>query len=44
MFFDLNIKGNSFENNLKVAEQASKYGRDHINFSYNQLIYLRKLH
>ena len=36
MFFDLNIKGNSFENNLKVAEQASKYGWDHINFSYNQ--------
>ena len=36
MFFDLNIKGNSFENNLKLAVEASKYGWDHINFSYNQ--------
>lgn len=35
MFFDLNIKGNSFENNLKLAGEASKYGWDHINFSYN---------
>ena len=36
MFFDLNIKGNSYENNLKLAIEASKYGWDHINFSYNQ--------
>ena len=43
MFFDLNIKGNSFENNLKVAEQASKYGWDHINFSYNQNEYSNAL-
>ena len=36
MFSDLNIKGGSFENNLKLAKQASKYGWNHINFSYNQ--------
>lgn len=36
MFFDLNVKGSSFENNLKLAGEASKYGWDHINFSYNQ--------
>lgn len=36
MFFDLNVKGNSYDNNLKLAEEASKYGWDHINFSYNQ--------
>ncbi|WP_407422495.1 ribonuclease P protein component 3 [Methanobrevibacter sp.] len=36
MFFDLNIKGNSYENNLKLASEASKYGWNHINFSYNQ--------
>ena len=36
MFFDLNIKGNGFENNLKLAIEASKYGWNHINFSYNQ--------
>ena len=36
MFFDLNIKGNSLENNLKLAKQASEYGWKHINFSYNQ--------
>ena len=36
MFFDLNIKGKSYENNLKLATEASKYGWDHINFSYNQ--------
>ncbi|MER2013698.1 MAG: RNase P subunit p30 family protein [Methanobrevibacter sp.] len=39
MFFDLNIKGNSFENNLKLAIEASKYGWNHINFSYNQYDY-----
>ena len=36
MFFDLNIKGNSLENNIKLAIQASEYGWEHINFSYNQ--------
>ena len=33
MFFDLNVKGNSYDNNLKLAGEASKYGWDHINFS-----------
>jgi ribonuclease P/MRP protein subunit RPP1 len=36
MFFDLNIRGSSLENNLKLAGQASEYGWNHINFSYNQ--------
>jgi len=36
MFFDLNIKGASLENNIKLAVQASEYGWEHINFSYNQ--------
>jgi ribonuclease P/MRP protein subunit RPP1 len=36
MFFDLNIKGSGLENNIKLAKEASKYGWDHINFSYNQ--------
>lgn len=36
MFFDLNIVGNSFENNIILAKEASKYGWDHINFSYSQ--------
>ena len=36
MFFDLNIKGSSLENNLSLAIEASKYGWNHINFSYNQ--------
>ena len=36
MFFDLNIKGSSLENNIKLAIQASDYGWEHINFSYNQ--------
>ena len=36
MFFDLNIMGSSFEDNLKLAIEASKYGWKHINFSYNQ--------
>ena len=35
MFFDLNIKGSSLENNIKLANEASFYGWDHINFSYN---------
>lgn len=36
MFFDLNIRGGSLENNVKLALQASSYGWDHINFSYGQ--------
>ena len=36
MFFDLNVKGSSLENNVKLAGQASGYGWEHINFSYNQ--------
>ncbi len=36
MFFDLNIKGSSLDDNLKLAMEASKYGWEHINFSYNQ--------
>lgn len=36
MFFDLNVVGSSLENNLKLASEASKYGWDHINFSYSQ--------
>lgn len=36
MFFDLNIKGSDLENNLIMAREASKYGWNHINFSYNQ--------
>lgn len=35
MFFDLNIKGSSLENNIKLANEASFYGWNHINFSYN---------
>ena len=35
MFFDLNIKGSNLENNLIMAREASKYGWQHINFSYN---------
>lgn len=35
MFFDLNIKGSSLENNIKLANEASRYGWNHINFSYN---------
>ncbi len=36
MFFDLNIKGSSLDDNLKLAIEASKYGWKHINFSYDQ--------
>jgi ribonuclease P/MRP protein subunit RPP1 len=36
MFFDLNIKGSGLENNVILAREASKYGWNHINFSYNQ--------
>ncbi|MGN0177696.1 MAG: ribonuclease P protein component 3 [Methanobrevibacter sp.] len=35
MFFDLNIKGSNLENNIKLAKEASFYGWNHINFSYN---------
>ncbi|MBE6500588.1 MAG: ribonuclease P [Methanobrevibacter thaueri] len=36
MFVDLNIQGSNLENNIKLAHEASKYGWNHINFSYNQ--------
>ena len=36
MFFDLNIKGSGLENNMELAIQASSYGCEHINLSYNQ--------
>ena len=36
MFFDLNIKGSGLENNIELANEASRYGWNHINFSYNQ--------
>lgn len=36
MFFDLNIRGSSLDDNLNLAIEASKYGWEHINFSYNQ--------
>ena len=36
MFFDLNIKGSSLENNIRLANEASEYGWSHVNFSYNQ--------
>ncbi len=36
MFFDLNISGGSLEDNLTLALEASRYGWNHINFSYNQ--------
>lgn len=34
--FDLNVKGSSYENNIKLAMEALKYGWNYINFSYNQ--------
>ncbi|MDO5860771.1 MAG: RNase P subunit p30 family protein [Methanobrevibacter sp.] len=43
MFFDLNVKGSSFEDNLILAKQASRYGWEHINFSYNQKDFLNAL-
>ena len=43
MFFDLNIKGDSFENNAILARQASEYGWSHVNFSYNQNDYSNAL-
>lgn len=36
MFFDLNIEGGSLEDNVALACEASKFGWNHINFSYNQ--------
>lgn len=36
MFFDLNITGSSFDKNIDLAAEASKYGWNHINFSFNQ--------
>ena len=32
----MNIKGDSLENNIDLAIEASRYGWEHINFSYNQ--------
>ena len=32
---DLNIRGSSYDNNLILAMQASSYGWNHINFSYD---------
>ncbi len=43
MFFDLNIKGSSLENNIKLAKEASFYGWNHINFSYNTNDFLNAL-
>lgn len=36
MFFDLNIVGKDFDENIKLANYAKKYGWNHINFSYSQ--------
>ena len=35
MFFDLNIRGSGLEDNIKLANEASRYGWNHINFSYS---------
>lgn len=43
MFFDLNIKGSTLENNIKLAKEASFYGWNHINFSYNANNFLNAL-
>lgn len=43
MYFDLNIKGAGYENNIKLASEALKYGWNHINFSYNQNDFLNAL-
>lgn len=44
MFFDLNIKGSSYEDNLELANEAFKYGWEHVNFSYNQNNFSDALH
>jgi ribonuclease P/MRP protein subunit RPP1 len=36
MFFDLNIRGSGLDDNLILAIEASRYGWNHINFSYSQ--------
>ena len=36
IMFDLNVKGSSCDENLKLAVQAHNYGWSHINFSYDQ--------
>lgn len=36
MFSDLNICGKNLKDNIDLASEASKYGWNHINFSYNQ--------
>ena len=43
MFFDLNIKGSSLKDNIRIANEASRYGWNHINFSYNQNEFLQAL-
>ncbi|MBR2858027.1 ribonuclease P [bacterium] len=43
MYFDLNIKGAGYENNIELASEALKYGWNHINFSYNQNDFLNAL-
>lgn len=43
MFFDLNIKGSILESNIKLAKEASFYGWNHINFSYNANNFLNAL-
>ena len=44
MFFDLNIKRSSYEDNLELANEAFKYGWEHVNFSYNQNNFSDALH
>lgn len=34
--FDLNVKGDSYEKNLRLAMHAASYGWEHINFAYDQ--------
>lgn len=36
MFFDLNIRGSGYDENINMAAEALKYGWNHINFSFNQ--------
>lgn len=35
MFYDLNIRGNDYKHNLKLAMEASRFGWNHINFVYS---------
>lgn len=36
MFFDLNIRGSGYDENINLAAEALKYGWNHINFSFSQ--------